>query len=193
MDLDERAASFTFLLRDRDTKFIASFDEIFTSLGLCILRSPPRAPRANSFAERWVGTARRECTDRLLIYNQRHLTHVLAEYVRHYNTHRPHRSLDQRPPLPDPAAAPPTGPRVLHHERVLDLRARRPVTRRAKPRPECRWNGDRVDQGWIPDHGVLEPHQPCGHRTNAVTGRPRGIRPHEPSTLARNECAYARK
>ena len=118
IDLDDRAASFTFLLRDRDTKFVAGFDEIFTSLGMRILRSPPRAPRANSLAERWVGSARRECTDRLLIYNQRHLTHVLTEYVRHYNTHRPHRSLDQRPPPPDPAAAP-TGPRVLHRKRVL--------------------------------------------------------------------------
>jgi putative transposase len=118
MDLDDHA-SFRFFLRDRDTKFVASFDEIFTSLGLRILRSPPRAPRANSFAERWVGTARRECTDRLLIYTRRHLTHVLTEYVRHYNTHRPHRSLNQRPPLPDPVPASPTGSRHLHRERVL--------------------------------------------------------------------------
>jgi transposase InsO family protein len=119
MDLDDRAASFKFLLRDRDTKFVASFDEVFTSLGLRILRSPPRAPVANSFAERWVGTARRECTDRLLIYNQRHLMLVLTDYVRHYNTHRPHGSLDQRPPLPAQATAPASGPRVLHRERVL--------------------------------------------------------------------------
>jgi putative transposase len=82
VDLDERAASFTFLLRDRDTTFVASFDDVFTSLGLRILQSPPRAPVANSFAERWIGTARRECTDRLLIYNQRHLIHVLTDYVR---------------------------------------------------------------------------------------------------------------
>jgi transposase InsO family protein len=117
--VDRAAASFQFLLRDRDTKFVASFDEVFASLGLRILRSPLRAPVANSFAERWVGTARRECTGRLLIYNQRHLMHVLTDYVRHYNTHTPHRSLDQRPPLPDPATAPATGPRVLHRERVL--------------------------------------------------------------------------
>jgi putative transposase len=118
IDLDDRVASFKFLLRDRDTKFVAGFDEVFTSFGLRILHSPPRAPLANSFAERWVGTARRECTDRLLIYNRRHLTHVLTEYVRHYNTHRPHRSLDQRPPLPVPVTTS-TGPRVLHREPVL--------------------------------------------------------------------------
>jgi putative transposase len=119
MDLDDRAARFTFLLRDRDTKFVTSFDQVFTCLGLRILRSPPRAPRANSFAERWVGTARRECTDRLLIYNRRHLTYVLTEYVRHYNTHRPHRSLDQRPPLPAPAGTSPARPRVLQNRKIL--------------------------------------------------------------------------
>ncbi|MDQ1305652.1 MAG: putative transposase [Actinomycetota bacterium] len=99
IDPDDRVASFKFLLRDRDTKFVAGFDEVFTSLGLRILHSPPRAPLVNSFAERWVGTARRECTDRLLIYNRRHLTHALTEYVRHYNVHRPHRSLGQAAPL----------------------------------------------------------------------------------------------
>jgi transposase InsO family protein len=119
MDLDECAATFKFLLRDRDTKFVTGFDEVFTCLGLRILRSPPRAPRANAVCERWVGSARRECTDRLLIYNRRHLTHVLTEYVRHYNTHRPHRSLNQRPPMPAPAGASPAGPRILHHEPIL--------------------------------------------------------------------------
>ena len=119
MDLEGAGSSFTFLLRDRDTKFVTGFDEVFTSIGMRILRSAPRAPRANSYAERWVGTARRECTDRFLIYNRRHLTHVLEEYVRHYNTHRPHRSLDQRPPLAPPATVSPIGPRVLHRERVL--------------------------------------------------------------------------
>jgi len=89
VDLDERAASFTFLLRDRDTTFVASFDDVFTSLGLRILHSPPRAPVANSFAERWIGTAHRECTNRLLIYNQRHRIHALTDYARHDNTHRP--------------------------------------------------------------------------------------------------------
>ncbi|MDQ1305649.1 MAG: putative transposase [Actinomycetota bacterium] len=119
MALDERAASLRFFLRDRYTQLVGSFDEIFTSMGLRILRSQPRALRTNSFAERWVGTTRRDCTDRLLIYNQRHLTHVLTGYVHHYSMPRPHRSLDQRPPLHDPAAASPTGPRTLHRERIL--------------------------------------------------------------------------
>jgi putative transposase len=66
-----------------------------------------------------VGTAHRECTDRLLIHNWRHLEHVLDQFVQHYNTHRPHRSLDQRPPRPAPAAATPTGARLLHRRRVL--------------------------------------------------------------------------
>ncbi|HEX2810863.1 MAG TPA: hypothetical protein VHN80_32255 [Kineosporiaceae bacterium] len=73
-DLEDRASSFTSLIRDRDTTFVTGFDAVFTSIGLRILRSPPRAPRGNANAElSWVGTARRGCTDRLLIYNRRHL------------------------------------------------------------------------------------------------------------------------
>jgi putative transposase len=103
---------FRFLIRDRDTKFVAAFDEVFHSEGLRVIRTPVRAPVANAYAERWIGTARRECLDRLLILGRRHLRGVLTEYLDHYNRHRPHRSLDQCPPsspqptpsssLPDP-------------------------------------------------------------------------------------------
>jgi hypothetical protein len=100
MTLDEHTDQFRFLIRDRDTKFTAAFDAVFTSADIEITRTPPQAPRANAHAERWVGTVRRECTDRMLILGQHHLTAVLDEYTHHYNDHRPHRALAQQPPNP---------------------------------------------------------------------------------------------
>src|SRR5947208_6173991 len=91
-----------FLVRDRDSKFTRGFDEVFRSEGIRVIKAPVRAPRARAHAERWVGTVRRECLDRLLIFGRRHLEHVVREYALHYNTHRPHRSLDQRTPLAKP-------------------------------------------------------------------------------------------
>jgi putative transposase len=102
MDLGERAGQFKFLIRDRDSKFTAVFDEVLASNGVRIIKTPVRSPRANSFAERYVGTLRRECLDHLLIYGERHLRQILAEYSRHYNEHRPHQSREQRPPLHEP-------------------------------------------------------------------------------------------
>jgi putative transposase len=99
MDLADHLEEFRFLIRDRDTKFTNSFDAIFASEGIRILRTPVRAPQANAVAERWVGTVRRELLDRLLIVGRRQLETVLADYVAHYNQHRPHRSLAQAPPL----------------------------------------------------------------------------------------------
>ena len=106
MALGERARHIRFLVRDRDTKYTLVFDQVFTSLGMRVIQTPVRAPRANAIAERWIGTVRRECTDRLLIYSERHLRHVLAEYKRHYNRHRPHRARGRRPPQPTSTEAP---------------------------------------------------------------------------------------
>ena len=107
MVLAERQRPVRFLIRDRDAKFTASFDEVFLSERIRIVRTPVRAPRANAFAERFVGTVRRECLDRMLIFRRRQLEVVLAEYVDHYNRHRPHRSLEQASPLAMSAVRPP--------------------------------------------------------------------------------------
>lgn len=87
-----------FLVRDGAGQFVAGFDEIFRSDGATIIRTPPRTPVANTYAERWVGTVRRELLDRTLVWNRPQLERLLREYVEHYNTHRPHRSLAQRAP-----------------------------------------------------------------------------------------------
>ena len=98
MDLADQANALKFLIRDRDTKFTASFDAIFATDSIRVIRTPVQAPRANAICERVIGTIRRECLDRMLILGRRHLEAVLAEYVEHYNAHRPHRSLTQRAP-----------------------------------------------------------------------------------------------
>ena len=100
MDLDEQRRQFQYLIRDRDAKFTTAFDAAFTAAGIAVVKIPPRAPRANACAERWVRTVRAECLDWTLICNDGQLRRVLTEYLRHYNTARPHRSLDLQPPRP---------------------------------------------------------------------------------------------
>jgi putative transposase len=117
MDLGDRITQFRFLVRDRAGQFTASFDAVLADVGIQVVRIPPRCPRANCFAERFVRTLRTELTDRMLIFSQRHLRVVLTEYVRHYNGRRPHRARDLRPPRP-------THPVMnLSHEHIT----RRPV------------------------------------------------------------------
>jgi putative transposase len=104
MQLDDEGARPAFLVRDRDSKFTRDFDEVLRSQGIRVIKAPTRAPKARAHAERWVGSVRRECLDRLLILGRRHLASVLREYTSHYNEHRPHRSLEQLPPLVTPTA-----------------------------------------------------------------------------------------
>ena len=111
MGFGERASGFKFLIRDRDSEFTIAFDEVFSGNGTRVIMTPVRSPRANSFAERFVGTLRRECLDHVLICGERHLRKILAEYAQHYNSHRPHQGLQQEPPLRRP-------------DRVADITAR---------------------------------------------------------------------
>jgi transposase InsO family protein len=101
MDLGDRAADFRFLIRDRAGQFTAACDAVLAEAGIEAMKIPPRSPRANAYAERFVLTARTEVTDRMLIFGERHLRTVLAEYEAHYNGRRPHRSRQLRPPRPD--------------------------------------------------------------------------------------------
>jgi putative transposase len=105
VDLGDRAADFRFLIRDRAGQFTESFDAVLAGAGIAAVKIPPRSPRANAYAERFVLTARSEVTDRMLIFGRRHLRAVLAEYEAHYNRRRPHRSRCLEPPRPDYPAA----------------------------------------------------------------------------------------
>ena len=105
MNLGDRAADFRFLVRDRAGQFTETFDAVLADAGIKAVKIPPRSPRANAYAERFVLTAQAEVTDRMLIFGQRHLRTILAQYEAHYNGRRPHRSRQLRPPRPDHPAA----------------------------------------------------------------------------------------
>jgi putative transposase len=118
-DLGDRISSFRFLIRDRDAKFTGVIDAVFASEGVTTVRIPPRTPRANCYAERWIRTAQAECIDRILSYGERHLRSVLGEYASHYNGHRPHQSRQRRPPDYDGRVGVPPGLPV-QRRKVLD-------------------------------------------------------------------------
>jgi putative transposase len=120
-DLEDAAGRPTVLLRDRDAKFPAASDAVFAARGVRVVRTPFRAPRANAFAARGVGTVRRECLDWLLITGERHLRHVLGHYAEHYNTARPHRARGLHPPLGPPAQAPGGAGAVCRRDRLGGL------------------------------------------------------------------------
>jgi transposase InsO family protein len=101
LDLGDRAATFHFLVRDQAGQFTTAFDTIMTDAGIDTVKISPRCPRANCFAERFVRTVRTELADRILIFGERHLRSVLAEYGAHYNGRRPHRAQRLLPPRPD--------------------------------------------------------------------------------------------
>ena len=117
MDLGDRAAGFRFLVRDRAGQFTDAFNAVLAGAGMEAVKIPPRSPRANAYAERFVLTARTEITDRMLIFGERHLRTLLARYESHYNGRRPHRGRQLHPPRPDHPVA------DLSQERIK----RRPV------------------------------------------------------------------
>jgi putative transposase len=117
IDLGDRAAGFRFLVHDRAGQFTAASDAVLAGAGIEVVKIPPRSPRANCYAERFVLTARTEITDRMLIFGERHLRTILARYEGHYNGRRPHRGCRLRPPRPDHPVA------DLSHQRIK----RRPV------------------------------------------------------------------
>jgi transposase InsO family protein len=104
-----------FAIRDRAGQYSETFDNVFSAVDVTVINIPPRAPRANAFAQRWVRTVRHELLDRTLIWNRQQLKQLLDEYVAHYNEHRPHRSLDQRAPADTVPQAPPAVPIKVTH------------------------------------------------------------------------------
>ncbi len=154
MDLGDRAAEFRFLVRDRAGQFADSFDAALASSGIQPVKIPPRSPRANAFAERFVLTARTEVTDRMLIFGERHLRTVLAQYARHYNGQRPHRSRQLRPARPD--------------HPVADLSAADPSPCRGR-RPHQRIPASRIEAQVKAHAPVLAPHRPHFRWPRAVS------------------------
>jgi putative transposase len=150
MDLGEHDGRFRFLVRDRAGQFTAWFDAVLADAGIDVVKIPPRCPRANCFAERLVLTIRTELTDRMLIFGERHLRCMLAEYAAHYNMQRPHRALQLRPPRPESPVPEPVLGRIRRS--TSPRRADQPVRNRSL-KPLIRRRGR-----------VLEPNRPTRRR-----------------------------
>jgi hypothetical protein len=172
MDLGDRAKDFRFLVRDRAGQFTDSFDAVLASAGIEAVKIPPRSPRANAYAERFVLTARTEVTDRLLISGERHLRSVLTGYEAHHNGRRPHRSRQLRPPRPDHPLADLSGERIKRRRVLGGL-----INEYERIALE-----DHVNAGGQ----VLEPHKPQGEtrqgRVNRTTQITRSCAPQLTST-----------
>ena len=181
MDLEDAGMGVKFVLHDRDASFSAAFDAVFQAAGARVVRSAVQAPRMNSIMERWVGSCRRELLDRTLIWNQRHLMTVLREYEDFYNTHRPHRTLNQAAPLrplPDGvtdldhfdqhAARPVRGPPPRRRDRAHRRQRRCPA--RSDPRGLRRPAGEQADRGGRPP-GIARLPVPARGLANAHGGR----------------------
>ena len=119
MDLDGRSPTMQFLIRDRDTKFVGPFDEVFRSEGAKVIQTPVRAPNANAYAERVIETVRVECLDWSLILGRGHLDRTLRTYATHYNRERPHRALGLAPPLAGDEVLLPVRPRDVRLQDLL--------------------------------------------------------------------------
>ena len=181
MDLGDHAARFRFLVRDRAGQFTASFDAVMADAGIEVVKIPPRCPRANCFAERFVLTVRTEVTDRMLIFGERHLRSVLARYAVHYNRQRPHRALQLRPPRPDIAC-----PRADPRQDLAATDPRRPDQRvRGRSlKPLVRHHG-RVLEPDSASHSREGPGQQAhtGFRAPTVAGTVKDYGPSSPASL----------
>jgi hypothetical protein len=161
MDLGQLTTSIKFLLRDRAGQLTDSFDAVFHAEGIRILASPPQAPRANAICEPMIGTLRREVSGRMLIVNEHHLRQVLTEYLRHYNTARPHRALGQLAPA-QADTRPPQINLAEHRIRRKQILADSYTNTRSPP-DSPRLPGE--DAGHHPDR-VFEPNRTCLTRTS---------------------------
>jgi putative transposase len=158
-DLEDAGLSFRFLLRDRDTKTTASFDEVFASIGIETIRTPIRSPRANAYAERFVRTLRQECLDHLLVVSRQHLESVLDKYVQHYNQARPHGGLHLEQPIPLSLPLPPIddgtvtrrdilGGIIHEYERAARSQIAPPRLRHARQSPTQRGLDDQIGRNF---------------------------------------------